>query len=749
MRLEVRLLGLFDAMLGRQSLVGLPTAKSRGLLAYLMVEMAQPHARETLAAMLWPDTAMPAALGNLRSELSHIHQALAASANEPPFLLVNRESIRFNPASSYWLDLRAFEQHVALGLNSTSTAGLSQHAIEHLQTAISLCRGRFLEGVRVKSGSFEEWMLVHRERIHRLVIDTLDHLTMAFEARHEFDVALEYARRQLELEPWREEAHQHIMRLLALSGQRSAALAQYGACRRALKRDLAVQPTLETWQLYVQIRDGTLEHPHPWIPAVPSDASPADNPDGPPPHQPAPFVGRTAELAWLGRSFDAACAGRGTVVFVTGEAGCGKTALLQEFSRTVVRQHSQVLVTAGNCDEQTHSSPSYLAVREILQQLVGGVTVDAACGMLIPEHVRRLSAASLTVAQVLIETAPELMGMMVPAELLRAHRLEPSLGSHEPAWHAPSADRPDDDGADVARALLHQAQLFESATRVLQTISLRQPLVVLLDNLHRADTGTIQLLFHLGQRLHGSHILVVGIYRPLAAQSSLLAQGERHPLETVVNELRRNASGIELDLDQLDGHSFVEAWLAAEPNRLSRQFRERLFRYTNGNPLFTVDLMRAMQVSGDLLRDAQGRWTEGPCLSWNRRSARIEAAVAERLAYLSPELRTVLTIASIEGPEFTAEVIAHVQDRPTADIVHQVSEDLCRRHRLVIADGIWTVDGQHLARYRFRHALVQEYLYHSLDAIERAYLHQAIEQAIQPGLPALLPGRLADGAAQG
>lgn len=79
---------------------------------------------------------------------------------------------------------------------------------------------------------------------------------------------------------------------------------------------------------------------------------------------------------------------------------------------------------------------------------------------------------------------------------------------------------------------------------------------------------------------------------------------------------------------------------------------------------------------------------------------------------------------------YAAEVIARVQDRPWVEVVHQLSDGLCRLQRLVISDGIWTVDGQRLARYRFRHALVQEYLYHSLDDIERAYLQQSIDQAI-------------------
>ncbi len=137
---------------------------------------------------------------------------------------------------------------------------------------------------------------------------------------------------------------------------------------------------------------------------------------------------------------------------------------------------------------------------------------------------------------------------------------------------------------------------------MLQTLARRHPLFLVLDDLQWADAGSISLLFHLGRRLAGSRILVAAAYRPDAITPQL--QNERHPLELVVNELQRISGQPPIDLDACEGRQFVEALLDTESNRLGASFREQLVRHTEGNPLFTVELLRGLKEQGDLVRDA-------------------------------------------------------------------------------------------------------------------------------------------------
>jgi adenylate cyclase len=200
---------------------------------------------------------------------------------------------------------------------------------------------------------------------------------------------------------------------------------------------------------------------------------------------------------------------------------------------------------------------------------------------------------------------------------------------------------------------------------VLRTLAKTHPLLLMLDDVQWADSASIGLLFHLGRRLEGSSILIACAYRP--EEVALERAGERHPLEKVLAEFKWSLGDVWVDLrraDEREGRSFVDALLDTEPNRLGEDFRRALFEHTGGHPLFTVEVLRAMQERGDLVPDAEGRWVEGPSLDWERLPARVEAMIAERIGRLDEELRDVLAVASVEGEWFTAQVVAQVQDTP-------------------------------------------------------------------------------------
>ena len=127
-----------------------------------------------------------------------------------------------------------------------------------------------------------------------------------------------------------------------------------------------------------------------------------------------------------------------------------------------------------------------------------------------------------------------------------------------------------------------------------------------------------------------------------------------------MHELQRDFGDIVVDVDRAERDEFVGAVLDSEPNRLGGPFREMLYRQTRGHPLFTIELLRGMQERGDLVRDADDCWIEGRALDWDTLPARVEAAIAERVDRLSRPLVDALRVASVEGEEFTAEIVAHV-----------------------------------------------------------------------------------------
>jgi tetratricopeptide (TPR) repeat protein len=435
------------------------------------------------------------------------------------------------------------------------------------------------------------------------------------------------------------------------------------------------------------------------------------------------FVAREQELGQLWQFLDLALGSQGQVCFVTGEAGSGKTALVTEFARRAQESHTDLVVAVGQCDAHTGVGDPYLPFREVLSLLTGDVEAKLAGGVITKENASRLRKLTAVSAQVLVEVAPGLIGLFVPGanivgELGKA--MAEKAGWMEKLEELTKQPKPGGSGLD-------QNQVFEQYTSMLNALAEKQPLLLILDDLHWADAGSIGLLFRLGRRIEGSRILIVGTYRH--EEVALDRAGERHPLQKVLAEFKRYFGDIGVDLDRAresEGRQFVDAVLAIEPNRLSEEFRQVLFQHTKGHPLFTIELLRDMQERGALVQDEQGRWLEGPLLDWEELPDRVEGIIEERIGRLEATLRDILSVASVEGQDFTAQVIARVEEMRDRELLRVLSQELEKRHRLVREWEELRFGRQFLARYRFAHALFQQYLYNELGAGERRMLHGEI-----------------------
>ncbi len=732
-RLVLTLLGSFQARLDGEPATEFESDKVRALLAYLAVESDRPHRRERLAGLLWPERPERYARQNLSQALYNLRRAIADCDATPPFLLITHHTIQFNPSSDHWLDTAAFSGRLAAcDEHHHPRLAACNGCMERLQQAVGLYQGDFLEGFSLgDSAAFEEWSVITRERLHRLVMAAHHRLADCHEQRGEYESALQHAWRQVELDPWQEEVHQQIMRLLALSGQRSEALAHYESCHRLLAEELGAEPGAETTALYERIRDGALEAPS--SPPAFLTSAPLH------PSTSAPFVARERELAKLNHFLSLVLAGRGRVVFVVGEAGSGKTALLQEFARRAQDAHAnpstgsgQALVVAnGHCNAYTGIGDPYLPFRDLMAMLTGDVEDQWAAGTITREHACRLWALLPQAVEALVARGPDLIDTVVSGHALlsRARSAAPAGGNWLDRLRALLAR----DGPDVED--LKQDFLFEQYTNVLQDLARKQPLVLILDDIHWADISSVSLLFHLGQRTAESRILIVGAYRP--EEVALGTGGQPHPLAGLVSEFKRHFGDILVDLDRAgrgNDRRFVDALLDTEPNRLGEDFRRRLAQHTGGHPLFTVETLRDMQERGELFLDEEGRWVAGPNLAWDALPLRVEGVIETRIGRLDADLQEVLSIASVEGERFTAEVVARVQGVDERGLVQQLSNELVKQHRLVREQGVRRVGEQiprRLSTYRFRHHLFQKYLYQRLGEVERAYRHQDVGDALE------------------
>lgn len=726
--LQVRLLGQFKVEVDRVP-IEIPSRPAQSLLAYLILNIGTAQRRERLAGLFWPDSAEANARSNLRHALWRIRKALGTDPQTGhDFIISDDLTIAFNPQTDYRLDVTGIEQID----EETST--------EMLIEVISLYQGELLPGF------YEEWVVLERERLQAGFEYGMQLLLDRLVREQRWPEVLAWGESWIALGQTPEPAYRALMTAHNELGDHSSMVAVYQRCGETLQQELGVEPSEQTQALFQRLRHGQTP-PSPTDPRQTDFSRQAPSaPDKlavrPPPFleqekeiadgESSVFVARERELTQLDGFLTKAFAGRGQVVFVVGGAGRGKTSLVNRFAHQAQTAYPDLIVATGTCNVYTGAGSPYLPFREILGMLTGDIEARWVAGTISRDHALRLWGLLPHSVQALVERGPDLIDTFLPGQAL-VSRVE-AYTSTGTDWLDHLEELTTRQAAFSGGHGPNQSRIFEEYTAVLKALANRQPLLLILDDLHWADLSSINLLCHLGRRLGESRILIVGVYRPEDVAQGW--EGGPHPLTGILSEFKSRFGDIWVDLSQAgqaERRAFVDALLDTEPNRLGRAFRYELAQQTEGHPLFTVELLREMQARGDLCQDEQSWWIEGRHLDWDSLPARVEGVIEKRMDRLEPDLRETLEVASVEGEEFTAEVVAQVRGVDERELVRQLSGQLTKQHRLVSAQGIQRLgpDGQRLSLYRFRHNLFQKYLFHSLDDVERCYLHEEVGHALE------------------
>lgn len=737
-RLELRVMGPFEASLAGKPITSFESNKVKALLAYLAIEAAHTHRRPALMALFWPAYPREKALANLRNALSHLHRLLGDASASQPFLHITRENIQFNRESDVWVDLWDFDACLVKAANSAHrySLGWQKSFIRNLQSAISLYRGALLEDLCLPDSSeYDEWCLLQQDKFNSQVLRSLQQLTEALTALGDYDLALQYARQQLNLEPWLEEAHQQVMHLLALSGQSGAAVAQFESCRRWLKDALGVDPAHATVHLYHQILDKSFIPPF-RLPDFLSLGSAVSK------CQPF-FVARHAEMTSLERALQQALNGNGQMRFILGSPGSGKTALVEAFMRRSWDAHSDIIAVRGTCQAYYGGGDPYQPFREVLELLTGEVENRWKAGAINREQATRLWLIAPESIKILTLVSPALIDTFLPGERLLARAKQTILS--EPDWISRLETI-----VKSRRGALQSVDLLNQYHNLLIELSRQWPLVIFIDDLQWSDPDSRTLLFHLGRRLAGSRILFVVALRPDEGHPSPGSYStEEHNrnhsrLAGLINEFKLLFDETVIDLDRIEEPDFINALLDSEPNLLGETFRRELFNQTHGHPLFTIELLRQLQAKGDLIKNQDGRWVATAGVAWDELPPRVEAVISESFRRLPGELYNLLQAASVEGEHFTLEVLAEIQTLDEEKILYYLSDELERRYHLVKAEGVIQLDQRRITRFGFRHILFQRYLYQKMDSVERMRLHGQVGTQLEK----LYNGRVTEISAQ-
>ena len=280
-KLHISLLGTFQVTTDDGRFLPIETGKAQALLAYLALEAHRPHPREALSTLFWPSASASKARASLRQALYTLRKTVEAAAapspthpeappSAPTLFQSTRREVSFDGAGLARLDVTLFTEAVeACHTHAHRDLATCALCAGHLQRAIDVYRGDLLSDIELGDCTeFEAWRLERQKRLHGQALAALRHLATYYERQQDYARAADCLQRELALEPWREAAHRQLMRVLALSGQRAAAMEQYRTCSRVLAEELGATPSDETTDLYWQIEAGTAQpayHPGPEV----------------------------------------------------------------------------------------------------------------------------------------------------------------------------------------------------------------------------------------------------------------------------------------------------------------------------------------------------------------------------------------------------------------------------------------------------------------------------------------------------
>jgi len=612
--LKIQLLGGFQLTWHGEVVSGFSNTRLQALLAYLLLHRHAPQSRQTLAYLFWPESGDSQARTNLRNALHLLRNYLPQATD---FLAIESQSVQWRaqtPAVVDVIELSRLQQEAQSAIDL-------QARRQALEQAIALYTGPLLPDC------YDEWMLPLREEWQQTYLNTVYALIDLLTEARDYRAALEQAQRLLQADPLQETTYARLMQLHAALGDRATALRIYHLCRTTLDRELGVDPSPTTQAVYERLLN--LEHvgAQGGTPATEGLRMTAD------------LVGRTAAWQRLQELWARTSTGNPALVLVSGEAGIGKTRLVEELAEWANRQG--ITTATAHC----YTAGGRLAFAPI-QAWLRAPTLQ--------RHLVKLAG---------------LWG----AELAR---LLPELAT---------TTQPVNNSSPMTETT-QRRRLFEAMVHAIEQSP--APRLLVLDDIQWCDSDSLDWLEYLLRNGGPLRLLLVATLR-----SGESTPGD--PLTTLRLRLQRTGHLYELELARL---SMAETGQlaanltgrAATDNELARLFVE-----TEGNPLFIVETLRA-RLTSTLPSTTQ----LPPALDTPLPlPPKIQSAIESRLVRLSPAARALVDVAAVIGRAFTPSLL-EVATGSNEDTLVQGLDELWQQQ--IIRDHGMAVDAYDFTHDKLR-----------------------------------------------
>lgn len=521
-----------------------------------------------------------------------------------------------------------------------------------LVRGVELYRGDLLADL------YEDWCDDQRLELRQRYLQSLERLSQQLQENYQFEKAFAVTRKWIAVEPYDEAAHRGLMSLYVQAGKRNQALQHYQQLKEDLAKDLGTEPLLETQALVDMIQTGAVRQNRPAKPRLSISEKLPLMPD-------LPLVGRQLELKKIRMAWEQAQSGRGRFLLLTGDSGIGKTRLLHEY---LLSSDSQT--TLQSFCHEVESMVAYAPLRGILYNVLA-----------------RLSENEL------LDLQPWIIALIPVLPDLR--RQIPSL----PAWQPDRREKIQTPEA-IAQILLHLTK--GDGTHA-------TPILLVLDDLHWADSLTWELLDALTYRLGELPLVVLGSCR----LEDLSPEQER-----IFRTLNRKYAFSHLPLGRLsEDESATLAKYLLDDDHYDAHFFQRLYQETEGNPFFIIEGIRSLRESEQPARLPFGGGQE-------RGGANlpppIQSLIEARLDRLDEKSQELLGIAAALGRAFTFSLLEEVSEQPSREVIATIEE---WQQKGLIAENS---DG-----YDFSHDKIRQVAYGSLSRARRQYVHRCIAEIFE------------------
>jgi predicted ATPase/DNA-binding SARP family transcriptional activator len=667
--------------------IEIDTRKAVALIAYLVVT-GQRHGRDTLATLLWPEYDQPHARGALRRTLSTLNKALAGDC-----LDIGRETIGVAADANLWVDVNDFNHYLAECRTHGHQAGeVCTACLVPLSRAVTFYHDDFLAGFSLRdSPSFDDWQFLQADILRRELASALERLVHCHSALEEFDIAITYARRWLSVDRLHEPAHRQLMLLYAWHGQRTAALHQYRECVQVLDQELSVAPLEATTRLYREIKENRVpptpaKLPKPALakedrkPYSETAATPSRN--SPPfstlattkiavANAEYPLVGRAAEQSTLFEAYSS-INGSGRIIILEGEAGIGKTRLAEEFLNRVQERGAVVLTT------RCYEGETHLAYGPIIALLRSAIAQKGDLHQLDELPIAWRSEVSRLLPELVLQQ------LDVPAP--------------------PPLDGP---GA--------QSRFFEGLSQVLLSLCCHPdspPGLILFDDVHWADSASLELLSYMVRRLREQPICLVFTWRGKQAMRDAR-------LHQVLNEAQRSGKVTIVTLTRLDQASVRELVRSVLINdtKLPADLVDRLYSETEGLPFFLLEYLNAM-AKGQL---ATGSGSAGWSLPGGVRDL-----LQSRLSGVTEIGWQLLNTAAVIGRSFDYDTLREASGRSEEETVSALEALIDQG----LVEEVQQSTSDYALTYDFSHEKLRALVYEETSLARRRLLHRRIADVL-------------------